>query len=265
MVYEGKGLGALFQEPDPRDKLFGDYLNKHAQRILENLPPKVLLHPMSPRDGPDPFTPIYDQGQLGSCTANEAAGQYAYVLGKLGKPQVDLSRLQIYRSARVRLGLSVKRDTGATGRACAKVLAKYGACPETMWPYNIKKFAAKPANVCLQASGDHQLLQYLAIPANGTQTLDQLKASFAQGYPVGVSMTVYNNFFHPNAQGVVPYPAGGVAGGHRFLLTGYDDSRQVFQARNSWGKGWALDGYFFIRYDHVQHFGQDFWTFRDEE
>ncbi len=40
-------------------------------------------------------------------------------------------------------------------------------------------------------------------------------------------------------------------GGHAILLVGYDDAKQLFLARNSWGKDWGQEGYFQLPYDYV--------------
>jgi C1A family cysteine protease len=37
-------------------------------------------------------------------------------------------------------------------------------------------------------------------------------------------------------------PASGVAGGHCIVIVGYDDTRQAWLVRNSWGAGWGMAG-----------------------
>src|SRR5215510_6651839 len=85
--------------------------------------------------------PVYDQGQLGSCTGNAiaAAVQFAREKQKL-QPDFVPSRLFIYYGERVIEG-SVESDSGAQIRDGIKVVAKLGAPPESDWPYDISKFA----------------------------------------------------------------------------------------------------------------------------
>ena len=52
-----------------------------------------------------------------------------------------------------------------------------------------------------------------------------------------------------------------VLGGHAVALVGFDDVRQVFIVRNSWGEGWGDRGYFYMPYTVVQdnNLTYDFW------
>lgn len=284
-TFQGYGLGALPDPPDPRDHLYAESeffkedLKKAKRRRRKKptpkptpnpttKPPTTTTKPPVPQgDVVVPFdikVPIYDQGRLGSCTANEAAAHYQILLMTEGKARLELSRLQIYRDARISLDPSfANEDSGATGRACADVLHKNGACPEELWPYDIAKFAQAPSQECLNASGDHQLVQYLAIPGHELQTLEQIQVSLAAGYPVGFSFTVYDNF-SPDHQGIIPMPAGQQVGGHRMLLVGYRfiNGMLYFLARNSWSESWGLQGRCLFYPDHVKNSFSDFWTYR---
>ena len=55
-----------------------------------------------------------------------------------------------------------------------------------------------------------------------------------------------------------------VLGGHAVMAVGYDDSTRRFFVRNSWGKGWAAKGYFFMPYAYLldSNLSDDFWTIR---
>lgn len=60
--------------------------------------------------------------------------------------------------------------------------------------------------------------------------------------------TVYSSINNVGSDGVVPMPGGTVVGGHAVLLTGYDDSRQLFKFKNSWGSSWGNRGYGYLPY-----------------
>ena len=51
-------------------------------------------------------------------------------------------------------------------------------------------------------------------------------------------------------------------GGHAVLAVGYDDSKQVFIVRNSWGKEWGDNGYFYMPYAFItdKNMCSDFWS-----
>jgi len=53
-------------------------------------------------------------------------------------------------------------------------------------------------------------------------------------------------------------------GGHAVMCVGYDDAKQWFIIRNSWGDKWGMKGYFTLPYSYVTaaNLGSDFWTIR---
>src|SRR5437870_7645219 len=68
------------------------------------LPPKVDLRPLC--------SPVENQGDLGSCTANALAGSVEFLEKKDKVPFTDVSRLFIYYNERV-IEHSVNDDAGA--------------------------------------------------------------------------------------------------------------------------------------------------------
>lgn len=61
--------------------------------------------------------------------------------------------------------------------------------------------------------------------------------------PVVVGTDWMNDMFSPDAQGIVK-PTGGIAGGHCYLIVGYDPASGVLEFQNSWGSSWGLNGRF---------------------
>src|SRR5882757_302957 len=116
--------------PDHRD------LTYSAPRpLLRKLPAKVDLTKFCPS--------VYDQGQLGSCTANAIGAAFEYGLQKQDKAQVFMpSRLFIYYNERV-IENSVNSDSGAMIRDGIKSVNKQGVCPEELLPYNPREFTNK--------------------------------------------------------------------------------------------------------------------------
>jgi C1A family cysteine protease len=55
-----------------------------------------------------------------------------------------------------------------------------------------------------------------------------------------------------------------VLGGHAVLGVGYDDAKQMFLFRNSWGATWGQGGYGFIPHAYLvdSNLSDDFWTIR---
>src|SRR4051794_39043583 len=110
--------------PDHRDFMF-----RAPRATARRLPPIVDLRPLCP--------PIYNQGNLGSCTANAIAAALQFDLLKQHAKEVFApSRLFIYYNERVIMG-TVDEDSGAMIRDGIKSVAKQGAAQEALWPYAI--------------------------------------------------------------------------------------------------------------------------------
>jgi C1A family cysteine protease len=208
--------------------------------------------------------PVYDQGQLGSCTANGGAGAIAYDLAKQGQPGFMPSRLFIYYNERV-LGGDVDQDGGATITQDAAAMNKWGACPETPDdPYDIAKFTVKPSKKAysdglLRRSVDYQQVQ---------QSEQAIRSVLADGIPVLIGFTVYDTFESQAVaeNGIVPMPQSDeqVLGGHCVLVVGYEqlNGEPYWIARNSWGPGWGDQGYFYFPKQYLldNQLASDFWT-----
>jgi C1A family cysteine protease len=166
--------------PDIADQR--DYLYAAPPAFLRALPPRVDLRPKCP--------PVYDQGQLGSCTSNAIGGAIEFDQMKEKLPQIFVpSRLFIYYNERVIEG-TVHTDAGAMLRDGIKTVAKQGACPEPMWPYLIAKFKTKPSAACYTEAAKHTAVTYERL----VQSLSQMQGCLASGYPFVFGFTVYESF-----------------------------------------------------------------------
>jgi C1A family cysteine protease len=218
------------------------------------LPPSVDLRAGCP--------PVYDQGQLGSCTANAIAAALEFDRKKQGLPDFTPSRLFIYYNERAMEG-TIASDSGAQIRDGIKSVATQGDCPEAEWPYDPAVFAVQPAAQCYADAVKYKAVQYAAVG----QDERSVKTCLANGYPFVFGFTVFAAFeSEPVAQtGQVPMPglfAGPPQGGHAVLCVGYDDATSMFTVRNSWGPDWGDKGYFYMRYQYLlsDQYADDFWT-----
>jgi C1A family cysteine protease len=210
-------------------------------------------------------SPVEDQGQLGSCTANALVGALEFLERKDGVPFVNLSRLFIYYNERV-AEHSVESDAGAMLRDGIKTLARQGVCPEKMWPYLPARYKVKPSAACYADAAGHLITSYERV-----QTLNDMKGCLASGFPFVFGFTVYESFESPDVArtGVAPLPAADekAVGGHAVVAVGYDDATQRFTARNSWGSSWGQSGYFSLPYEYLTNskLSGDMWTIRREQ
>ena len=237
--------------PDQRDQNYAA-----PARFLTALPAQKDLRQNCP--------PVYDQGDLGSCTANAIGAAIQFGQMKQGITNFIPSRLFIYYNERDMEG-TIDSDSGAQTRDGMKVVAKLGAPPEDPdWPYEIAKFRDKPPAEAYQDATKHQVLLYQRV----NRTLNQMKGCLASGYPFVFGFTVYDSFegdeVAKTGHASMPQPNEPVVGGHAVMAVGYDDNNKWFLVRNSWGEDWGMKGYFTLPYSYLlePNLADDFWTIR---
>jgi C1A family cysteine protease len=258
MTRKLKRYGWIPDLPDHRDFMYAAPL-----AVLRALPSKKDLTGDCP--------PVYDQGELGSCTANAIAAAHQFEQIKEGKGSraeghvagFIPSRLFIYYNERAIEG-TVNEDSGAMIRDGIKSVVKQGVCPESQWPYLIRRFTKKPPKPCYADAMNHQVVSYRRV----AQSLNQMKGCLASGYPFVFGFTVYESFESSlvGKTGKVPMPRTGESalGGHAVAAVGYNDADQRFIVRNSWGGKWGKKGYGFMPYAYLTDpdLAADFWTIR---
>jgi C1A family cysteine protease len=235
--------------PDRRDHMYA------ATRRPKHLPDLVDLRKHCP--------PVYRQGKLNCCTGNAIAAAIAFDQRRQGIKQFTPSRLFIYYNERVAEG-TVDQDAGARIRHGIKAVAKLGAPPEPIWPYDIARFADRPPKAAYAAARKGLVSAYLRV----RQNLDHMRSCLAEGYPIVVGFLAAPALESAKVKrsGVLPMPRPGdkPIGHHVVLAVGYDDRKRRFIMRNSWGRGWGLKGYFYMPYDYLTrpNLASDFWTIR---
>lgn len=271
MSRSNKWYGWVPDLPDQRDLVYAAPMG-----VLRKLPVKVDLRGKCPA--------VYNQGELGSCTANAigAAHQFSQVLQReeevggrrldcsvrdgsvVGKSAVFVpSRLFIYFNERVIAG-TVDEDSGAMLRDGIKTVAKQGVCPEAEWPYVVARYRTKPSQACYRHALDHQALTYHSV----RRVMGQMKGCLASGFPFVFGLSVYESFesaaVAKTGKMLMPKPREKMLGGHAVMAVGYDDAKKAFIVRNSWGDKWGIKGYFMMPYEYLleENLSADFWTIR---
>jgi C1A family cysteine protease len=257
-------FGWVRDQLDHRDQLFSA-----PSAVLGALPRSVDLRSKCP--------PVYDQGPIGSCTANAIAGAIQFDRMKSGEsPNFVPSRLFIYYNERV-MEHSVANDAGAQIRDGIKSVNKLGVCPETEWPYVATPAktdggpfppgsppATKPPDQAYQDAKNYTVVTYQRL----VQNLGQLKGCLVQGFPFVFGITVYDSIYDANGnpKTVFPLPSAddNPIGGHAIMAVGYDDTKLLFTFRNSWGTAVGDAGYFYIPYSYLTdtQLASDFWIIR---
>ena len=206
--------------PDHRDFIYA----KISKPSIEKRPPSVDLRPNC--------SPIEDQGNLGSCTANALVGNLEFLEIKDSVQFSNLSRLFVYYNERI-IENTVNYDSGAEIRDGIKTLNKQGVCKENQWPYNIFRFKTKPTAKCYTDAATHKIVEYARL-----NIIDEMKTCLATGYPFVFGFSVYESFETEEAAttGIIPMPSKDeqLLGGHAVMACGYNDTVQRFIIRNSW-------------------------------
>lgn len=206
--------------------------------------------------------PIWDQGNLGSCTAHGILRSAWYALKRhrniLGKPMPvsALSRAFVYANTRLESGEPINQDDGGTVAGAFASLATDFTVDELAYTYTADHFFVKPPDAiyALAKATFHRCL-FRAV----SQNLYVIKHAIFTGRPVAIGIAVYQSFLTDAVMntGVIPMPDTAtemLAGGHCCALLGWDDATQTFLMANSWSESVGLPdkrGYFKIPYAYI--------------
>jgi C1A family cysteine protease len=250
---------------DPRDRIYN---------LEESIQQGAALRPEIDLSGEMP--PIYDQAQLGSCTANATAALLQHMQMKQGEAEGDNvpSRLFIYYEERRIEGQPLDQDSGAEVRDGIKVLVTEGAPPESEWPYsdaNPGPFQERPPDSAFADALKYEAVLYKRILP--TDVGAPMRTALASHYPIAFGFSVPAMFesqsWNP-ATDYLPLPdlSTQYIGGHAVVVVGYDFSLSrfpvpVFKVRNSWSEGWGDQGHFYMDYrwfDPGRQLADDLWV-----
>jgi C1A family cysteine protease len=190
---------------------------------------------------------VYDQGNLGSCTANALCYCFDYIDDTTFYP----SRLYLYYNERF-LDNNINQDAGSTLTQGIIALEKYGICSEKTCPYIISNFKNKPTNDAYIEGSKHTVLTANRV----MQTMSSIKGCLNQNLPFVIGIMVYSSFESNEVAktGYVPMPntkKEQFLGGHAVICVGYNDAKSVWIMKNSWGTSWGDHGYFYLPYNYL--------------
>ncbi len=225
----------------------------------------------SPSSSPSPssvdlskeFTTIKDQGNVGSCTAFASIALLEYNHKKFTQSNLNdiFSERFTYYTTRADIAQwDPKDDSGAYLRDTLKSLNRFGSCLESSFPYltnGICNFSEKPSKNASEEALRYQALKYANITTGTTLSsrqvaLNTLKACLQKGIPFVGGFTCYSNLYEGERGNIlVPESKDIIIGGHAVCFVGYDDDKNVFKFKNSWGNSWGDDGYGYLPYYYL--------------
>src|ERR1051325_10576333 len=145
----------------------------HRDRVFVlHAPLSVRIATLPKHSANRPYcSPVFDQGELGSCTANAFATIIEYndirfgklPVGRDGHPTFTrVSRLAHYYWTR-HIEHTEHEDSGATIRDTIKAGMLMGCTEEVLWPYDISKFTLAPPKPAVVDASTHKIKDYYRV------------------------------------------------------------------------------------------------------
>ena len=183
--------------------------------------------------------PIYNQGQVGSCTAHALAGAVEILHTHQNLPSLRPDRMALYWRERAMEG-TIMEDAGAM-IADGVTSLRQGYEAETRY---IGSWAQEWVNPPATLPHDAPRLvnsDPLAIDPG------QVMYALASGFPVVVGVQITHAWDDPIGD-TLSLPGAPSIGGHAVTLVGYKrtGSKVFFRLRNSWGESWGDEGYIWL-------------------
>lgn len=203
------------------------------------------------------YTPISNQGSLGSCTANAVADCVEILKGIEDPNKVEqVSRLFIYYNARNSIN-ETHLDEGSYIHDALNSLKTLGACRELIWPYLEREVFTKPTIESYREGNDNTITEFYQI-VSFSQRLKDIEVALRSNHPVIFGTQVGSEFMNydsgsDDGNKVFGIPSDDV-GGHAMIITGIrtnNDGEKEFLIRNSWGSNWGDNGHCWFSSDYI--------------
>jgi hypothetical protein len=187
---------------------------QHLVRAVN--PPSIDMRAMD--------SPIWDQGQEGSCTAHALGGVMAFHWRNNVAPKdvriIMPARQALYYDERAMEG-TIGQDVGASVSDGAAILSMKGVGPESDWPYSSPLSARPPARYYADALPN----RVPALASVDMTDLDEIRTALANHRPIAFGFDAYSSLYDVGAGGSY-VPRGQFLGGHAVMAVGYDDGKK---------------------------------------
>jgi len=229
----------IFMDLSPEDFRAQYLMPKNQTLALPKAPVAPIIHNIQAPDSFDwgakgVLTPVYDQGQCGSCWAFSATETMESYWALAGHGLVGLSMQQIVDCDTTDYGCS----GGWTYNAYQYVIGAGGLDSLSSYPYTAQngQCAFNPANIAAKFSA----WNYVTQSRDENQMLNFLYSTGPLSVCVDASSWQYY-------QGGVLSSCGDSID-HCVQATGYQtmSGQPVWNVRNSWGTGWGENGYIYL-------------------
>jgi C1A family cysteine protease len=239
--------------------------NRRARMVLM----KGMRNPLTKYSLMNNWPQIYDQGSIGSCTANAFCSAFKYLHTTADNNcNFEPSRLYVYYKERFLESDGDPNniyDSGAHVIDAYRWVSEHGVCPEEAWPYVIENVNQEPPKSCDDLAQPYRVKGYYQLSL-GPDIKDAICWALVQNRPVLLAFGVYRSFVEgvSAANDVCPMPhplayedyedaEDPFYGGHEVCIVGFDDAEQCFTIANSWGEDWGNKGFFKMSYEFIRH------------
>ena len=202
------------------------------------------------------FPEVYNQGKIGSCTANALTAIFDYD----SNFKFRGSRLFLYYNERLLIN-ETEKDEGAFIYDGITALKTFGLCAEKDWSYIQSNVFNKPS---IDAYNKAKL-NYVKEAFKIDNDKETICSWLDKNEPITVGISIFSNFMtgYSSKTGIIglPSPTDKFLGGHAVVICGYNDITSQFILRNSWGNYWGDNGYFYLPYDYItdSNYSNDLW------
>lgn len=213
------------------------------------IPPKEIVEAPKPDRRmfksskiPDSYTipnnlSIYDQGTIGSCTANAICAVLKHK--KIGN--MEPSRLFLYYNARENKDI----DEGSSIDFALSTLGSHGICRENLHKYS--KGLKKPSDKSYDNALKHIVER--CIPVNISK--DSFKIIISSNHMIVFGFLVNKDFEDIKPGQILNYDKSlEVLGGHAVVCIGYNLNGLL--VRNSYGSDWGDQGNFYMSWEYLE-------------
>lgn len=239
---------SVVQDPaDPRDWIAAaDHPSAPSIPDLETLPSKLDYSSETPEVG--------DQGDYGSCVGWAAVrGLREWMYQKKTEKKVRLSIRFVWMAAKETDHFEINSfvaNAGTSLKTAFKVLKKYGV-PEVQLYKDDQELiffkSLKEKRDFFYNASKYRIFNYYMLTTN-----EMRKFHLAKIGPFVITVPINKAWQGVSTDGIIPDESKGPAiGGHALLVVGYDDDKQLFKFKNSWGKAWGEKGFGYFSYKYA--------------
>ena len=240
---------------------------KQSEEKMDNIPEDIT--PFDDEDGDTPmdkfksledkFPPIGDQGQYGTCVAWSVgynlktalnAIEKGWSSSQLADKSNQCSPYDLWKS----INKAGKAGSGCNGTNFEPAL-------DAIIQNGVESLSSVPYTTSLNCSdkspkgnSDNKLANYRKIASeNEGLTPENFKGYLNAGRPISIGAKLGDRFMKWDNSNILnndTYNNPGMQHAyHAMVLSGYDDNKQAFRVRNSWGTGWGDNGSIWVDYD----------------